>query len=446
MSQSARPEFYSQRACWAVRGAHASCLALVLLVGGAFSTGCEKVTTDTIEKWKGTVKGPDKLQDALKSGSVDPEIRAQAAVALQGLGRGEFVATAFRDMPDRAAVVSALVKLEAAAIAGGKPGAQDARDVLFTVREHTTGAERAAVDQSLMAALEQQMTSGKTGGSLGGSQSLAKIVEALGPASTPMLVKLMALPKAPHAELADLLAKVGDAEAKSQAGDALLVFAKKSTTVEAGMWRALGLLPSPAVVNFLQQQVDKAPWQQAQQAARALQLQPHPELSEFAVSRAADRGLHGNVREEMFGLAGSCCGEATVAGLTQIIQTASDPIVKYRTYEAILQAAGPKGIDAGLTAFAEKASYKAEDFDDFLVKETQKLGAPARPSLLRLLTSPSVINRTVAVLTLAKLGTADDVQQLKTLASDKGVVKGFPPARSVGREATRVASLLAKAT
>lgn len=441
-SQSARPEFCKKRAFSAVQITHAAFLGLVLW-GAALSTGCEKVTTETVEKWKGTVKGPDKLQDALKSGSVDPEMRARAAVALQGLGRGDFVATTFRDMSDRTAVVSALVKLEAAAIAGGKPGAQDARDVLFTVREHTAGAERASVDQSLMVALEHQMTST---GNMGGSQSLAKIVEALGPASTPMLVKLMALPKAPHAEVADLLAKVGDADAKSQAGDALLVFAKKSTAVEPGMWRALGLLPSPAVVNFLQHQVDKAPWQQAQQAARALQVQPHPELAEFAVSRAADRGLHGNVREEMFGLAGSCCGEATVPGLIQIIQTASDPIVKYRTYEAILQAAGPKGIDAGLAAFAEKASYKPEDFDDFLVKETQKLGAAARPSLLSLLTSPSVIKRTVAVLVLAKLGTADDAQQLKSLANDKGVVKGFPPARSVGREATRVASLLAKGT
>jgi len=406
---------------------------------------CEKVSPEAIERWKSTVKGPDKLQESFVNGAIDPSLRAQAAVALQSLGKSELVAKDLKGMPDgdRSEVVSALLKLHAATIAAASTTAlvQDARDGLFAIRDYTSGAERSSLDASLMAAIEQQMMAS---GKLGGSQSLSKIVEALGEDSAPLLVKLMALPKAPHAELADLLAKVGDEPSKSQAGDALLIVARKTHAVEPGIWRALGLLANPSIVKYLQEQVDKSSWQQAEQAARALGLQPHPELAEFAVSRAANGKLHGNVREEMFTLAGTCCRNSTVPGLSNIIKRSNDALVKYRTYEAILKAAGPQGIEAGLDGFPAKAAYKPEDVEDFLVKETVKLGESARPALLALLKANSALKRMVAVLCLAKLGKPDDARHLRTLTKDKGLVKGFPKGRSVGQEAVRVASLLAK--
>lgn len=421
--------------------------ALVVLAVPLVLPACEKVTAESIERWKGTVKGPDKLQEALNNGSVDPELRARTAIALHSVGKAEVVASSLKSMSDkdRSAVVSALVKIHAAVIKAGGAGSavQDARDGLFAIRLYTSGAERSALDEALMLAVEQQMTAA---GKMGGSQSLSKIVEALGEDASPLLVKLMALPKAPHAELADLLSEVGDAESKSRAGDALLAVAKKTHALEPGIWRALGLLASPAVVKFLQEHVDKTPWQRAEQASRALALQPHPELGDFALTRASNPKLHGNVREEMFGLAGTCCGKGTLPGLIKIIGTAKDPVVKYRAYDAILQAAGPDGIDPGLEAFSAKASYKVEDIDDFLVKGTVKLGAPARTSLLPLLNSPSVFKRFVAVLCLATLGKAEDARKLRALGKDKAIVKGVPKTRSVGLEANRVASLLAKGT
>lgn len=404
--------------------------------------GCEKVSVETIDRWKGTVKGPDKLQDAFTNSGLDPDLRARTAIALQSLGRGEFVASALKSMSpsDRAPVVSALVRLQSATVQSGEGAVQDARDGLFMVREYTTGGDRKAVDEALMAAIENQMTSA---GKMGGSQSLAKIVEALGPEATPLLVKLMGLPKAPHGEVAELLSKVGDAEAKSQAGDAYLPRVKKSGGAERGAWQALGLLPSPAVVAYLKQQVDQAPWQQGQQAARALTLQPHPDLGDFALERAANPKLHGNVREEMFTLASTCCGSATVPGLVTLMQKASDPMVKYRAFSAVLQAAGAEGIDPGLDGL-DKTNVKPEDAEDFLAKEAAKLGAPARQASLKLLSSPVPLKRMVAVLCLAKVGKPDDAQQLKALANDKMTVKGFPAGQTVGAESVRVASLLAK--
>lgn len=417
-------------------------LLLVALASVTLGAGCEKVSVETIDKWKGTVKGPDKLQDAFTDGGLDPDLRARAAIALQSLGRGEFVASALKSMSagDRTPVVSALVRLQAATVKNGEGNVQDARDGLFLVREYATGADRDTADEALMLAIENQMTSA---GKMGGSQSLAKIVEALGPKASPLLVKLMAMPKAPHAEVAELLAKVGDAAAKSQAGDAYLPVAKKAGNAEPGSWQALGLLASPAVVAYLKHQVDEAPWQQGQQAARALTLQPHPELGEFALVRAANPKLHGNVREEMFTLAATCCGAATVPGLAKLMQTSADPMVKYRAFSAVLQAAGAGGVDAGLDGL-DKVAVKPEDADDFLVKEIAKLGAPAREASLKLLSAPAPLKRMVAVMCLAKVGKPDDAQQLKALANDKATVKGFPAGQTVGREADRVASLLAK--
>ncbi len=407
--------------------------------------GCERVTAERIETWKGTVKGPDKLQDAFTSSNVDPELRARAALALQSLGKGDFVAEKLERMPPeaRSPVVAALVRLHLANLQAGESvsAMQEARDGLFSLRTYAADEDRKAIDAALLSVIQKQ-AGAKTG--LGGSHSLGMIVEALGAQAAPVLVELIQQPSAPHAELAELLLKVGDDESRNQASTNLVSYVRGAQAIDSGTWRALGLLGGPDAVAYLKEQVDKGAWQTAEQAARALQLRPQPSLGEFALTRAADPKVHGNVREEMFGLAESCCGGDTLPGLLDVLAKTKDMLVRYRAFESALRVGGPSALDPALSAFPAQAGYKVEDVEDFLVKDTIGLEAKARESVLKLLESPVALKRLVGVLALEKLGGPSDVPLLQRLAADKGLVKGFPATRTVGREAGRVASLLAK--
>lgn len=420
------------------------CLLVTILCLG-LAPACEKVTAERIETWKGTVKGPEKLQDALNDASVDPELRAQAAIALSALGKGEAVSEALAGMSAeaRTPVVSALVRKHSEALLGEPAVAQvqAARDGLFSLRPYTENEAQERVDEALLKAVELQMTAGPA---VGSSQSLSAILDALGGKGAPLLVRLMERPDVPHAELAEALLKVADDGARAEASKNLVDQARRMNTLPGGMWRALGLLGGPAAVAFLKEKVEQAPWQTAQQAARALQLRPQPQLASFALSKAADPKVHGNVREEMFGLAESCCGAEVLPGLLQILTKASDMLVRYRAFEAALDVGGASAVGEALGAFPAQASYKPEDVEDFLVKDTLNLNAAARQAALDQLKAASPLNRMVGVLVLEKVGKPGDAPAVQALASDKGKLKGFPANRTVGREAARVASLLAK--
>ena len=60
----------------------------ILLLGLA---ACESVSSEKIEQWKGTQKGPPKIEEALRSSGVAPGLRAEAAAALGDLGMPEKV-------------------------------------------------------------------------------------------------------------------------------------------------------------------------------------------------------------------------------------------------------------------------------------------------------------------------------------------------------------------
>src|SRR5204862_7234821 len=73
------------------RAPRAAACALALLFGGLTGPmlGCDKPTSESIALWKTTEKGPAKLTAAVGDRSVDPKLRAEAALALADLGQGE---------------------------------------------------------------------------------------------------------------------------------------------------------------------------------------------------------------------------------------------------------------------------------------------------------------------------------------------------------------------
>jgi hypothetical protein len=409
--------------------------------------GCEKPTIENIETWKGTVKGPGRLESTVESSGVEPALRARAAIALTEIGKGDRVDALLQSMAAdaRAPLVTALIAAHGEVLKAGGDKTSSARDGLFGLRSYAGQGELETLDTLLVAAIGSQL---KHSGQFSGSHSLAKIVEAVGARAAPVLLALLQTPSENPSEIAGLLAKVGDDKTRAAASDVLVKYVRGRATVSPGMWEALGTLGGPSATAFLQESVKANKDESAVRAAQALQLRPHPELGPFALAVANDPRVNGSVRDEMFGLAEACCGDSVVPGLGIVIGTTREDMVRYRAYEAAITAGGSKAIVPTLEAFPVKLTFKVEDVQDFLVKDIEKLAgrkggkAPVIAALVAGLGSASPLCRMVALMALEKLGSGTESAAVKALEADKATLPGFSGG-SVGEVARRVAGKLA---
>src|SRR5512147_3093806 len=165
--------------------------------------GCESATSERIQAWKATQKGPEKIESALRSSNVPAGLRAEAAVALVDIGRPEKVDEIMASLPagERWEILKTLVEIESKGLASPKvPKVRDARDTLFSVRQYAPAEEQKRIDTALLASVEKDLAEGRFSG---GRHSLDKMLTGIGPAAGPMLVKLLGDPKAPYRGLAE---------------------------------------------------------------------------------------------------------------------------------------------------------------------------------------------------------------------------------------------------
>jgi hypothetical protein len=423
-----------------------------LSLGLGLLAACESVSSEKIEQWKGTQKGPPKIEEALRSPRVAPGLRAEAAAALVDLGMPEKVDEAMAVVPadQRWEILKSLVPIHVKAMESAPvPKARDARDGLFSVRVYAQPEEQKQIDTAILTSVEKDLKEGRFSG---GRHSFDKMLTAIGTPSGPMLVKLLHDPKAPYKGLAELLLKVGDESARDQGGAALVRRAAAENEIPNDLWIAMGTLGGQNVTDFLTQKLLKGPPAEAALAAKALQQARYPSVLPLALKIAADPKADNLVREEAFGVVEKIAGPAAQKGLVEIIASDKKDLVRYRAYEAALEAGKVEAVLPALQSFSDKLSFKKEDVADFLVKDISKLGFPAKPAVLSALASPSALARITAVWALEaplanprqSLGTASDVAALLKLADDKASPKGFPAGVTVGSEAKRVAAVLQK--
>jgi hypothetical protein len=422
------------------RGAVA--VAWLMLVGA-----CEDVSAERISQWKNTEKGPHKLESAVQTSSVAPQLRAQAAAALIEIGRPESVNAAIAGMPapDRQSVVGALIPLYVAMMETPAAGPSvDARDALFDLREHAAPADQARIDAALLPSCLRDLRAGRYAG---GRHSIDKLLTAVGPAAGPMLVQLLDEPAAPFPAIVEVVVKVADAATRERAGRSLVARAAKLSAIPQPLLRALAVVGGKSAVDFLETKIERAPEEEAAAAAHALQQGPRdPALVPFALRVVADRAAHKGVREEMFDVLEHLGGDEARQGLVRLIASDPEEKARYRAYEAAVAIGAGAALGPALEAFPAKATYKRDDVMDFLVKDIEKIGAPARPALVKLLASASPLARMTAVLAFEKVGGAAEAAAVKTVAGDPATLKGFPPGSTVGSEASRVAAALAQKT
>jgi HEAT repeat protein len=417
-------------------------LAVVCLM--ALAGGCENVSSDSIQRWKNTAKGPGKLDAAVRDRKVPAKLRAEAALALLNIAKPEGVEAAVPGLPadERDAVTAELVPLLIAQMQNGSVNeARDARDGLFSLREHATPQVKQQIDAALLPALARELRAGRTAG---GRYSIDRILQAVGPAASPMLLQVLEEPAAPYPALVEVLAKSGDPETKDKAAEALVRRASALPELPIQMWRALGQIGGKAAFEYLQNKVEKGHERDAVLAAQALQQGPRsPGLVALAMRLAGNQLANRAVRDEMFGLLEHVGTPEAKDGAIRIIATDPDPLVRYRAYETALAIGKQEAIVSALEAFPPGISHKREDVVDFLVKDIEKLGAaPTRPAVGKALESRAPLARMTGVLAMESLGTPAEATAVAKLSGDKAAVKGFPPGSTIGKEATRVAGIL----
>jgi HEAT repeat protein len=404
--------------------------------------GCSKPTADSIQLWKTTEKGPEKLHEALASHSVPPDLRGQAAVAMVDIGRGEEVDTVITGLPadDRAEIAKTLIPGYGAAMTeqgGAGQRALDYRDAIFSLRQSVPAADKQRIDAILLPALETDFKAGKL---RQGRHSLDKMLTAIGPESNAMMVSVLGM-DAPYGPTADLLAKIGDDTSRDKGAAALVARAPKLKADKRPelVYKALGSLGGPTAVKYLEEKVTAGNKEDALLATRALGERRDPAVLAFALKVAADPKADKTIRDEMFGVVEGIGGLDAEKGLVTIISSDKDEIVRYRAFESLMVARKADGIQPGLEAFPASATYKKVDVDDLLVKLIEKQGATARPALVKTLGSRAPLARMTAAMALEQMGHAPDAPALEKIAGDSAPVKGFPAGETVGKQATRAA-------
>ena len=426
--------------------------SLAIGLGLLGMVACENVSSEKIELWKGTEKGPPKIEEALRSSSVAPSLRAEAAAALIDMGIPEKVDETMAVVPalERWEILKTLIPLHVKTMTGAPlPKARDARDGLFSLRQYARPEQQQQIDAAILTSLEKDLTEGRF---TGGRHSLDKMLTAIGTPSGPMLLRLLEDPKAPYKGLAELLFRVGDESMRDKGGALLVRRAAAEKEIPNDMWIALGTLGGNNVTEFLTQKLQKGPPEQAVSAAMALQQSRYPSVLPLALKLAADPKTDNSVRDEAFGVVEKIGGPAAQKGMVEIIANDKKDLARYRAYQAALATGKADAVLPALEAFSDKLVFKKEDVADFLVKDTARLGLPAKPAILRALASPSALARFVAIWALEaplanagqSLGRAGDAAAVLNLADDKASLKGFPAGVTVGAEAKRVAAVLQK--
>jgi len=416
-------------------------ILLAAVFGGPLS-GCNKPTSDSIQLWKTTEKGPERLHNALADHSVPPNLRGEAAIAMVDIGHGEEVDTVIASLPadDRAEIAKTLIPgYQAAMTAQGPTGtrALEYRDALFSLRQSVPAADKQRIDAILLPALENDFKAGKL---RQGRHSLDKMLTAIGPETNAMMVGVLGM-DVPYGPTADLLARIGDDASRDKGAAALIARAPKIKADKRPdlFYKALGTLGGPTALKYLEDKVTSGDKEDALMATRALGERRDPAVLAFALKVAGDPKADKTVRDEMFGVVEVIGGLDAEKGLVAIISSDKDEIVRYRAFESMLAARKADGIQPGLEAFPASATYKKVDVDDLLVKLIEKQGAAARPALLKTLGSRAPLARMTAAMALEQMGRAPDAPALEKIAGDSAPVKGFPAGDTVGKQAARAA-------
>jgi hypothetical protein len=419
-----------------------TCLSLAAVLAA-----CGRPSSERIRQWQRDPAGADKLAAAVQDPGVAAPLRGEAAAALVESGNGDRMESALAgmDVDARAALVPTAVARLTPLLGG--PDAEragDAQAALYALREQAaTGDARKAVDAALVPALVADLRAGRA---RAGRRAVKDMLVGVGPGVIPALMPLLPDPAVPFPTAVDVIAEVGDSEAKHRAGAALVTRARRLDTLPEGLLAALARLGGKSVADYFIAQADGADAARAEQAAVAMAgLRGAPEVTAFAVRKAGNVTTPAPLRERLFEVAEQDRAPASKQALVALIAASLDAETRYRAFQALLKSAGGAALFDGLEAFPDTARYTSEEVRQRLVAPVSALpGMDTRGPLFKAFESKRPLSRLVALLAIENMGFASDAKQVAKLEKDKGTVKGLPASDQVGRQATRIAAALRK--
>ena len=410
---------------------------LAFLMAGA---GCDKVSHDNIEKWRGTQQGPDKLADALGDDGVEPALRAHAAQALVALGESDKVieAVALMDAEPKQLVLSELVTRlwEDARIADPMqvPTQRQlaAKDMMFTLRPQADGELRERIDGYLLDWLGGNYERRASMGNVEGEA----IVRAIGPEAAPKVI----------AAARDILKRPPVGNRYEPLGDSMLkTLAAVGDPAAIGLLIDLGSTPNENDDTLQVRAMSAIDYAYSDEAN--LEPPPPPAAIKPHVDRLVPmaQGV-GNVPAANINFAYEVIGHA---GPPECVEAATklaaspEEAPRYAALRVGIQCGGPDALVPLMEAVPKNVGYPQAILEKYVVvpvldgNDRKQVAAAAR----KLLESDSWVAQYLGVELLARVGTKADAERLGALAGSKQRLTQFwgdsakdPEVRKKGRE------------
>ena len=419
-----------------------------LIVLCLLALACDSPSSEKIQTWKGTERGPGKIRNAVRNSSVAASLRGEAVAAEAELGMLDDLEEDLKALPQseqQAVVHEALPKLFKL-MQGDDPTApptkvsRQAKDAAFECRQFAQPADQTSIDDTLVKWVLVDLGTRAQAGNVGAEKIF---MAAGGNRLGPQLVPLASQAGASRNTACEILGRMGDSASREQASAQLAVSARKETPLREDTIRCLGLLGGPSAVKFLMETAKAADEDTRGAAMGALRLHPDPAALPFALELAKDKKAPGIAREGAFSLCETIGGKAAVDGLLPLLAD-PDKKVALRALEAILAAGKADAIAPALERTGARLFKDRTDVSDFLVKDLVRIGPPALPALRSALGSKNPVARVAAVMALGDLGGKTDADAVGKLAADgaKLGIKGFAGGGTVGAEAKAVVEKL----
>lgn len=469
----------------------------LLFLASLGSTGC-RVTDSDVETWKGTVKGPAKMEAVMLADKYDLELRTRAALALVEMQR--------TDVDGTGKLLEALQKLDPAMrekmLAGLVPGLTKqmnegkvepgqeappaqirAKDAAFALISQA--GPSAETRKALTAAIMAWYVTDFDGRSLAGAYSAEQVVRALGASAAGSLVDALNArsPQQALIKLAELIAQVGDVETKKRAAHKLVEIevemngapfvewlkgqittqlaatpgtkidpARIQKTAELNRDKFIedGAIPAmrhladqPELANRLiaiAKDPNPALANRRTRALQALQGKTREEHLDALLAIALDPNAPPQVRDYAFDRVGDTRSARAIPALWTLVQDPKDQRLRWRAGELVLALGGNNVLAEFISKLpaGPDVKYEPEELEGYATRLGQMTPLPRQVAQAQL-SSPNWYARILALQFFARKGIATDAQLIEPLTTDATPTKGahWPKDSTVGKVASQ---------
>jgi hypothetical protein len=423
-------------------------LVVVVIAVAVAAAGCDKATSENLDKWTHTEKGPDKLKKAFADESLDPELSAHAAANLVHMQLEGDVRTGFQAMNKdrRAAVIAKLapklwdmakVDSEDALPSGGQIAG---KDMLVDIEPWASPNDKAAIDTYLIDWYGVKSYEGRADRGAHDGPSVMRLIGAPGGKK---LVEV----------LNGIIAAPGQEKTKNRIGDELMLGIAASGDPD-GVKKLIEVARLDRGDNTLANRAMTALWTVYVSPNGLVQLRgPEPLVPnlDLLAEVARDDKMPAQAANHAVDLIAAVGAPQCIAPLVSMVAyPTSDPVVKFQGVNKVIRCAGLKGVKQAVEALPASVPYDRADLTGAISGEIAKLQPHDQALAMArdLLASKNPVARWVGVETLAAMKSSEDAVKVAALSGDPNKLLGYwgegvgKPDPTLGDRAREVASQL----